>query len=359
MAQKYLDSNGLLYFWQKIKAKFVEDVSYDSTNKKITKTKNGTTSDIVTVATLKTDIGNATTSNTGLMTTTQVTKLSGIAAGAEVNVNADWNAISGDAQILNKPTIPANTSDLINDSDFVSDENYVHTDNNFTSTEKTKLAGIAAGAEVNVQADWSVTSTTSDAYIKNKPTIPTLQNVFGIVKVGTTNIEADTTRDTLNLAAGTGITLTPDATNDTVTIAQTAPTVITSISDEGNYLEFTAYGHPYQAVSVGAKGAANGVCPLNASSKIDSTYLPSYVDDVIEAYPRSGQTELSSTWLATGSATGTVITPEAGKIYVLMADSTSYATNTQFRWGGTAYVKLADGGVSSITNTEIDTIVAA
>jgi hypothetical protein len=36
-----------------------------------------------------------------------VTKLAGIAAGAEVNVNADWNAVSGDAQILNKPTIPA------------------------------------------------------------------------------------------------------------------------------------------------------------------------------------------------------------------------------------------------------------
>ena len=34
------------------------------------------------------------------------TKLAGIAAGAEVNVNADWNASSGDAQILNKPTIP-------------------------------------------------------------------------------------------------------------------------------------------------------------------------------------------------------------------------------------------------------------
>ena len=27
-------------------------------------------------------------------------------AGAEVNVNADWNASSGDSQILNKPTIP-------------------------------------------------------------------------------------------------------------------------------------------------------------------------------------------------------------------------------------------------------------
>ena len=34
-------------------------------------------------------------------------KLNGIAAGAEVNVNADWNATSGDAQILNKPALPA------------------------------------------------------------------------------------------------------------------------------------------------------------------------------------------------------------------------------------------------------------
>jgi len=40
-------------------------------------------------------------------TTAEQTKLTGIATGAEVNVNADWNAVNGDAQILNKPTIPA------------------------------------------------------------------------------------------------------------------------------------------------------------------------------------------------------------------------------------------------------------
>lgn len=39
-------------------------------------------------------------------TTAEKNKLAGIQAGAEVNVNADWNATSGDAQILNKPTIP-------------------------------------------------------------------------------------------------------------------------------------------------------------------------------------------------------------------------------------------------------------
>ena len=40
-------------------------------------------------------------------TTAEQTKLSGIATGAEVNVNADWNSVSGDSQILNKPTIPS------------------------------------------------------------------------------------------------------------------------------------------------------------------------------------------------------------------------------------------------------------
>jgi hypothetical protein len=40
-------------------------------------------------------------------TTAEKSKLAGIEPGAEVNVNADWNAVSGDAQILNKPTIPS------------------------------------------------------------------------------------------------------------------------------------------------------------------------------------------------------------------------------------------------------------
>jgi hypothetical protein len=45
----------------------------------------------------------ATTSAAGSMSSADKTKLDGIATGAEVNVNADWDAVSGDAQILNKP----------------------------------------------------------------------------------------------------------------------------------------------------------------------------------------------------------------------------------------------------------------
>lgn len=53
------------------------------------------------------DIPLADSTNAGLFSAAEKTKLAGIAAGAEVNVNADWNATSGDALILNKPTIPA------------------------------------------------------------------------------------------------------------------------------------------------------------------------------------------------------------------------------------------------------------
>lgn len=70
-------------------------------------------------------------------TSAEKTKLAGIQAGAEVNINADWNAVSGDAQILNKPTlstiatsgnyldlsnrptIPTNTNQLTNGSGFI------------------------------------------------------------------------------------------------------------------------------------------------------------------------------------------------------------------------------------------------
>lgn len=41
--------------------------------------------------------------------------------------------------------------------------------NNYTDEDKNKLDGISAGAEVNVQSDWNVTDADSDAYIKNKP----------------------------------------------------------------------------------------------------------------------------------------------------------------------------------------------
>lgn len=65
--------------------------------------------------------------------------------------------------------------------------------NDYTTTEKNKLSGIAEGAEVN-------------------------QNAFSNIIVGSTTVAADSKTDTLTLVAGTNVTLTPDATNDKITI---------------------------------------------------------------------------------------------------------------------------------------------
>lgn len=57
------------------------------------------------VENIKLNLPASTTALAGLMLPADKIKLNGIAAGAEVNVNADWNATEGDAQILNKPTL--------------------------------------------------------------------------------------------------------------------------------------------------------------------------------------------------------------------------------------------------------------
>ena len=75
------------------------------------------------------------------------------------------------------------------------------------------------------------------------------------------------------------------------------------------------------------KGVANGYAPLNASTKIDSSYLPSYVDDVIEV----------------ANYAALPVTGETGKIYITLD------TNFIYRWSGTIYIQVGGGGVGSAT----------
>lgn len=385
MASSYLDKAGLALVWEKIKG----------------------------LVSGKVDKVDGKGLSTNDYTSDEKTKLAGIASGAQVNVLEGIQKNGDTVTITNKIaniTVPTKTSDITNDSGFITSSSvptatsttpkmdgtaavgtettwakgdHVHpsdttkvdkvtgkglSTNDYTDADKTKLTNIASGAEVN-------------------------QNAFSNMLVGNVTVSADTKTDTVEFIAGSNVTITADATNDTITIASTdttyTPASATPLMDGtavvGTSAKYaredhvhpidtsrvpttrTVNGHALSsdislsasdvsAIPTTAKGAANGVCPLNANSVIDSQYLPSFVDDVVEAYPRSGQTELSSTWLATGSASGTVITPQGGVIYLLMSDTTNYSANTQFRWSGSSYVKLNDGGVSSITNEEINTI---
>lgn len=124
MANKYLNDTGLQYFYNKLKTIF----QAQETGKGL---------------------------STNDYTTNEKNKLSGISDGAQVNVIETVKKNGTALTVTSKAvdiSVPTKTSELTNDSDFVEDANYVHTDNNYTSDEKTKLAGIAAGAEVNQNA---------------------------------------------------------------------------------------------------------------------------------------------------------------------------------------------------------------
>ena len=136
------------------------------------------------------------------------------------------------ADITGTPYIPTKTSDLTNDSNFASDANYVHTDNNFTTALKNKLDGIATGAEVNVQSDWDVADTSSDAFIKNKPAIPTKTS--------------DITNDSGFITSAALPTKTSDLTNDSGFITN-------QVNNLANYYDQTAINSMFNALDVPTK----------------------------------------------------------------------------------------------------------
>ena len=113
-----------------------------------------------------------------------------------------------------------------------------------TAVERSKLAGIAENAEVNVQSDWNESDTGSDAFIQNKPTIPTPRTDEEI-------------RDVMGatLVAGMNIMITPNDAADTITISATgggggtptpspADDIWYGLSDENNPAH-RRFNHPH------------------------------------------------------------------------------------------------------------------
>lgn len=226
---------------------------------------------------------------------------------------------------------------------FVLVDDYVE----FTSDEKTKLAGIATGAEVNTIDSISVNGT--EQTITDKAvdiTVPTALSELtndGNYVVDASYVHTDNNYTTAEQTKLAGI-------EDSAEV-----NIIESISLNGTAVTVTDKAVDILAIPTSQKGASNGVAPLNSSGTIDATYLPSYVDDVVEVYI-VGSTAYASDWFS-DTESGTAITPETGKIYVVLSTGDYY--NMEYRWGGSAYVKINDSGVTAITTTEIDTILAS
>ena len=122
-------------------------------------------------------------------------------------------------------------------------------------------------------------------------------------------------------------------TNQTIVGAQYITNLTSDVQEQINGL-----------IPASQKGQANGVATLGSDGLIPTTQLPSYVDDVIEAYI-VGSTALASDWLSATQG-GPALTPETGKIYVVM--TAGQYQNQQYRWGGTVYVLCSPSDVNSV-----------
>jgi hypothetical protein len=101
---------------------------------------------------------------------------------------------------------------------------------------------------------------------------------------------------------------------------------------------------------VATKGKANGFASLDGNGLVPSSQLPSYVDDVIEAYATYDISEtgkLSNIKLYSDEAHKNPIIGESGKIYL---NITSGQPPYQFRWSGTQFV---DSNTSSLILGEV------
>lgn len=227
-------------------------------------------------------------------------------------------------------------------------------------------------AEANVQSDWNVTDTTSDAYIKNKPTlatvatsgsytdltntptIPTVNNATLTIQKNGTSVATFTANSSTNATANitvptgaaadkgvdTSISASSTSTNLPTSKAVAAfvegkgykttdnnTTYTIATGDSNGQIKVTPSSGSAYNVSVkglgsaayATKGTANGVAELDANGKVPTSQLPSFVDDVLEYSAKSS-------FPTTG---------ETGKIYV------DTATNKTYRWSGSAYVEIS------------------
>lgn len=123
-----------------------------------------------------------------------------------------------------------------------------------------------------------------------------------------------------------GVVQLTDSTSTTSSTVAATATAVKAAYDKANHQ------HPY--VPTANVGKANGVASLDETGKVPSTQLPSYVDDVIDC---KTVTDTEAT-----DSTGTKITPESGKIYIVV-DATQTNVGSIYRWSGTKYVSIPNG----------------
>ena len=98
------------------------------------------------------------------------------------------------------------------------------------------------------------------------------------------------------------------------------------------------------------RGVANGIASLDGDGKVPASQLPSYVDDVLEGY-YVDETHFAEKYI---EDVPVYYTPEKGKIYVDISESTDYSGKT-YRWSGTKYAVISETlALGEVTGTAYD-----
>lgn len=234
----------------------------------------------------------------GLLLPAEKTKLSGIAEGAEVNVNADWNAMSGDAQILNKPTIP---------------------------TSHTELTEIGTNTHAQIDTAMTRLANTSGTNTGDETT-NSIKSKLGITTLSGANTgDQDLSSYALNSSVPTQLSqLAEDTTHRLTTDAEKS-----IWNAKQSVLGFT----PENSAN---KNQNNGYAGLDAGGKISQSQLPPIA--ITETFVVNNQTEM----LALAAQVGDVaIRNDLNKTFILSTEP----ANTLGNW---LELKTPTGTVSSV-----------
>ena len=319
MSNKYLDNNGVLYFWQKIKATFAKashthttadvtglDTALTNANKVTDVKVNGASVVTNKSANITVDSSLSTTSNNPIKNSTVAAKF-----------NSVDSAISGKQDKLTFDSTPT-----------------------ANSTKPVTSGGVKSALDAKQNKLTFDSTPQSDSY---NPVYSNGIYTALAYKQDKLTFDITPTASSTNPVTSGGVKAAIDAVDAKFANKQNAIPNADKLS-------------------------------IDSSGTIAVKNLPSYVDDVVEVYILADGSVSAGQdgWLYMEGATKYFTIPNAkGKIYVVVgkiadADaSVGSATdageyqNTQWRWTGSQYVKLTDGsGISPISNSEIDAIVA-
>lgn len=180
---------------------------------------------------------------------------------------------------------------------------YSTTTQNLTTSAKTGAITLAEGA--TKQVDTSIGAGSTSTKLPTSAAVASFvegkgyaTNAFKNITVGSTTIEADSNADTLTLTAGSNVTITPDATNDKITISSTNTTYS---AGTGLALSGTTFNHKNSVTAGTAQGDASKTLTFGGTFTVPTV-----------SYDAQGHVTGKGTTTMTMPATPTTITGNAG-----------------------------------------------